>query len=257
MDSYHRRPPGAVPAGGTPGALDALGEAGAFLKRLIPFPGGDGLAALSALPTELGGHGRSQLAPDHAIELVNQQAAAIVSQAASILDEEMARGVLTARQSVAPARQGPSSTANPVLRQVHELVDNVAAAWPQWPGGPNSRYGSTEPAVHDADPLAELRPRTTVRPGQHATVSLTLYNHESAPVHLVPSVTDLLGSGGGRIAGSLLTCTPRELQLDPHEQQDLAITMAVPAETAPGCYSGLLVVRGVNYLRALITIDVV
>ena len=86
---------------------------------------------------------------------------------------------------------------------------------------------------------------------------MTLCNSESRPVRLVPASTDLLGSRGGRIASSLLEFVPSELSLEPREQRDLAISTVVPAETAPGCYSGLLVVRGVDYLRALITIEVV
>ena len=59
------------------------------------------------------------------------------------------------------------------------------------------------------------------------------------------------------IAASLLECTPSEVELGPNEERDIVIAATVPADTAPGCYSGLLVVTGVDYLRALITIDVV
>jgi len=73
----------------------------------------------------------------------------------------------------------------------------------------------------------------------------------------VPAATDLLGSRGGRIAASLLECTPSEVELGPNEARNIVIAATVPADAAPGCYSGLLVVTGVDYLRALITIDVV
>ncbi len=86
---------------------------------------------------------------------------------------------------------------------------------------------------------------------------MTVCNSESRPVRLVPAATDLLGSRGGRIACSLLEFTPAEFRLEPQEKKDVAIALTVPAETAPGCYSGLFVVRGVDYLRALITIEVV
>jgi hypothetical protein len=86
---------------------------------------------------------------------------------------------------------------------------------------------------------------------------MTLRNSESRPVRLVPAATDLLGSRSGRIASSLLEFTPSELSLEPQEQRDLAIATTVPENAAPGCYSGLLVVRGLDYLRALITIEVV
>jgi len=107
------------------------------------------------------------------------------------------------------------------------------------------------------DALAELRPQATVKPGQRATISMTLRNSENRAVQLTPAATDLLGSRGGRIACSLLECSPSSLTLQPQEQRDLTISTTVPAEAGPGCYSGLLVVRGLDYLRALITIEVV
>jgi hypothetical protein len=54
----------------------------------------------------------------------------------------------------------------------------------------------------------------------------------------------------------MLECTPSNLDLAPNEERDITITATVPAGTVAGCYCGLLVVKGVDYLRALITIDV-
>jgi len=82
-------------------------------------------------------------------------------------------------------------------------------------------------------------------------------NSENRSVRLVPAATDLLGSRGGRIACSLLEFMPMEFALEPQEKMDVAIALKIPTDTAPGCYSGLFVVRGVDYLRALITIEVV
>ena len=256
MEGYQRRPPGAVSEAGAPGAGDALSEAGAFLRRLIPLPGSDALSPLSllSLPAQAGG-APSNPASTAVPDIVGQQAASIVSQAASILDEEMARGVLAARHSV--ERGGRSDAGNPVLRQVHDLVDNLAAIWPSLQSVPVQRTAAPQPAASAADALAEVRPRATVKPGQRATISMTLRNSESRAVRLVPASTDLLGSRGGRIACSLLEFMPPEFSLEPQEQRDMTITTIVPAEAAPGCYSGLLVVRGVDYLRALITIEVV
>ena len=95
-----------------------------------------------------------------------------------------------------------------------------------------------------------------VKPGQRATICMTLCNSESRAVRLIPAATDLLGSRSGRIPCSLLEFTPAEFRLEPQEQRDLTISTTVPLEAAPGCYSGLLVVRGLDYLRALITIEV-
>jgi hypothetical protein len=143
-----------------------------------------------------------------------------------------------------------------VLRQMHEFVDNLAALWPNLQGGTAKGPSTYQPAASAAGPLAEVRPRAAVKPGERATISMTLRNSESRPVRLVPTATDLLGSRGGRIASSLLEFSPAEIALEPQEQKDLSISATVPVDAAPGCYSGLLVVRGLDYLRALIAIEV-
>ena len=257
MEGYQRRPRGVALGDSVPGIGETLNEAGDFLRRLIPFPGPEAVPPLSLLPLS----GPRRVVPSNDVanaisEIVGQEPASIVSQAASVLDEEMAKGVLAARQSATTAPYGPSNASNPVLRQMHELVDNVAAMWPSLQSTAGQRVAAPKATASDADGLAELRPRATVKPGQRATISMALSNSESRPVRLVPVATDLLGSRGGRIACSLLEFTPQELNLEPQEQRDLQITATVPADATPGCYTGLLVVRGVEYLRALITIEV-
>ena len=265
MEGYFGRRPGTAYGKSEPATGQTLDQAGDFLRRLIPFPGSETLSpfSLMQMPVPSGAAiagppaGPQSNPVDAASGIIREQTASIVSQAASILDEEMARGVLDARSAGSTAPYGRSDASNPVLRQMHELVNNVAALWPslqnpsaQWPVG-------SQPAASDADALAEVRPRATVRPGERATISMTLCNSESRSVRLVPAATDLLGSRGGRIECSLLQLTPSELKLEPQEKSDLTIATTVPVDAAPGCYSGLLVVRGLDYLRALITIEVV
>jgi len=252
----YRRPPGAVPNDSQSAARETLDDASAFLRRLIPFPGTEGLSPLSLLPTTPSGGTASSNAATAAADIVGDQAASIVSQAASILDEEMARGVLAARRSAGTGPYGRSGESNPVLRQLHELVDNIAASWPSVQSASAQPVAASQSTATVSNPLTELRPRAAVRPGERSTISMTLCNSESRAVRLVPAATDLIGSRGGRIAGSLLQFTPAELTLEPQGKGDLTIAATVPAEAVPGCYSGLLVVSGVDYLRALITIEV-
>jgi hypothetical protein len=257
VDGYQVRVPG-MPRGDVESvARQTLDEAGSFLQRLIPFPGSETVAPLSLLPMPGQGGGAPQSTPVNATAgIAGEQAASIVSQAAAVLDEEMARGVLDARRSAGTASHPYSSGDSPVLRQMHEFVDNLAALWPNLKTTPLQALAAPQQAPSDADQLAEIRPRATVRPGQRAMISMTVRNSENRAVRLVPLATDLLGSRGGRIPCSLLELTPSEVNLEPQEQRDLAIATTIPLDVAPGCYSGLLVVRGLDYLRALITIEV-
>jgi hypothetical protein len=188
---------------------------------------------------------------------VNQPAATIVTEAAAILDEEMARGVLAARDATDSPRGRHSDHAD-LVRQVHDVIDNLATAWPSLQGAASPWSNVSEaPACNvDDDPLPELKPASAVRPGQRAMISMLLCNKESRSVRLVPAATDLVGAGGGRIPSHLLEFVPREARLEAGQQQDAQIAVTIPRECAPDCYYGLLVVSGADALRAVIAITV-
>ncbi len=135
------------------------------------------------------------------------------------------------------------------------LVANLAAMWPELKKSENQV--TPQPNVTAAQPLVTVRPRTVVKPGSSTTLSMTLSNSNSQSVHLEPIVTDLLGSQGGKIPASLLSFNFPEVRLASGGSEDLSISLTVPADAVPGVYSGLLVIKGVVSLLALIKIDIV
>ena len=182
-----------------------------------------------------------------------QEAASIVTEAVSVLDEEMARGVLAARNAqMAPGRQADAGS---VLRQLHDAVDGLARLFPEMQGMPS------RPAARIAGPesaaLPHVKPQSAILAGQRATISMTLCNKEDRAVRLTPLTTDLIGTAGRRLSCDLIDFTPREVRLEPGAQADVQGHLLVPAGTVPGLYAGLLIVTGIDYLRALITIEVV
>ena len=226
---------------------------------LLPFPSAEAASALPLLSRRTAA-GDAPLVRD-ALSAITAAPSAIVSTAAGILDEEMARGVIAAKNA-APAIGGRElDPSNVLLRQVHDVVDNIARLWSSMPASvatrdtrdTGTRY---ESSVGAGEPIPQLKPPAAVRPGDRATISMTVSNDESRPVRLVPSATALLGSNGERLAPQLVEFAPTQLALDPGQKQDLVVTIAVPPLCRRGCYSGLLVVSGVDYLRAVITIEV-
>lgn len=180
------------------------GQTDSSLRRLIPFSGASVLTP--SLPAQ---SGAALSNPASAVaDAIGQQAASIVSQAASILNDEMAKGLLGRAGVTAPP--GLTDGSSPVLRQMHEVIDKLAKLWPDLQSGltPQLPAGS-QPATSDTDPLAEVRPRATVKPGQRATISMTVCNSENRRVQLVPIATDLLGSRGGRLRVRFSSSRPR------------------------------------------------
>lgn len=228
-----------------------------FLSRLMPFPGAGALSSSSLLSPMMTATGASP------VEAVTQAAAdaggrytsSIVAQAASILDEEMARGVTEAHRVADSGSPGLADASHPVLRQVHDLVDRLAAAWPGAQALHHHQPAGAAP-TGDLESPPTVRPHAVVRQGERALISMTLRNREGQRVRVEPQVTDLIGSREGRIESGRLECSPASCTLEPGEERDLSIALTVPSDARPGEYAGLLVVRGVPGLRALVTIDI-
>ncbi|MGH9143134.1 MAG: hypothetical protein ACRD2I_18535 [Vicinamibacterales bacterium] len=232
----------------------ALGSAALMLRRLIPFPSsGDALdmPLLSTLQSIMPASPATAALPLAG----SQQAATVISEAAGILDEEMARGVLAARGVNRAPDRDVSDSSSTLLRQVHDLIDRAAEIWPmpQAPSSMTASESTTTSAEYGSLPV--LAPASSVRPGERAVIAMTLRNEESRPVCLAPAATDLLGSAGGCICSKLLEFAA-EIRLEPGEQKEMTIAATIPIGTKSGCYSGILVVGGVDYLRALISIEV-
>jgi hypothetical protein len=238
----------------------AAEDATRLLRRLLPFPSSSGDAASLQMPLM---QMTRNLVPQSVMPPAGppdatQQPAPIVTEAASILDEEMARGVIAARGASQFPYRRDADQRGTLLGQVHDVIDNIARIWPsmpgasaQWPGG------SVAPAGNgDDEALPNLTPASVLRPGQSGTISMMLCNNEDRPVRLTPVSTDLVSSTGGRISSRLFEFVPGEVRVDPGEQQEVQGRITVPVDTASGCYLGLWVVTGVDYLRALITIEV-
>src|SRR5688572_26487812 len=231
--------------------IDGIEHVGRTLREMLPLPGSaEATTRQNRTVVDEAIAGVSTTA----VPLANPQAAAsIVTEAVSILDEEMARGVLAARDAhVPPGRRGDASS---VLRQLHDAVDALARLFPELQGMPY-RPPAPVPASDDAA-LPHVKPTSATRSGERATLSMTLCNKEDRPVRLTPMTTGLISSAGHRLSDHLIDFGPREVQLEAGASTDLQGHLLIPVGTPPGSYAGLLVIGGIDYLRALITVDVV
>src|SRR5262245_56256621 len=211
---------------------EGIEHAGRTLRQMLPFPG-------TAAPSRQG-----RTIADDAIAGVSgaaapfadrQVAASIVTEAVSVLDEEMARGVLAARDAPVPGRRADAGS---VLRQLHDAVDGLARLFPEMQGMPG-RSPAQVPAS-DAAALPHVKPHSASRCGQRATISMTLCNKENHAVRLTPMTTDLIDTAGHRLSRDLIDFVPREVHLEPGASADVQGHLVIPPGTAPGCYAGLL-----------------
>ena len=229
-------------------------ETATLVRRLLPLAGQAGsivdvAQGLGKLPLRAAPE-RSVAA---ALPSLHEQASALVPGAAAILDEEMARGVLGARD-VAPAlrshesiRARPSGREADLVGDLHAFIDRLSSILPA---------GGAATPGQAACSLPVLRAKSVVVPGRQVALSMQLHNFEADSVCLKPSVTDLLGSNGGSIEARCVAFSAAELVLARGQRQTLTLSVVVPYDCRVGVYCGLLVMTGVADLRALVLIDV-
>jgi hypothetical protein len=235
----------------------ATGAAAGSMPALLPLSSAEEALHSLAIPLLSAGSGGWDTARSTVGSPVSDsQAEAIVADAVSILDEEMARGVVAARTVGQTFDHKRANSGDTLMTQLHEVINNVARLWPALQAPSTAWTRGAEPGRPGAHEVPQLKPGSPLRPGQRATISMTLQNNESRSVRLVPAATDLLGSSGDRISWQRLAFVPTEISLAPGEQRPIEISVAVPPEVGPGCYSGMLVMTGVSYLSAMIAIEI-
>jgi hypothetical protein len=194
----------------------------------------------------------------------------VVKQAASILEEEIAAGILAARQiedkfiDSAELRSGKPDEVLPRFRRdAHELVDivlDIVSATARNATSMAQRVISIRGSERNAPETASTSVLTMPQPvkgGQTGEVSLVIENDGDAtaePFEL--RSTDLISASGLRIAAGAVSFDPKVISVGSHQNQRVLVRVTPPSGTEPGVYSGLIQSSRPDQLRAVLTITV-
>ena len=198
----------------------------------------------------------------------------IVGRAASVLEEELAAGIVAARRveerfvDVDRIRERhPDELVSRLRRDVHDLVDiliDLLDAAATAARGATRRVVSlqaagpapvTPPAA--APGVSVLEMPGPAAPGTSATVAMLVDNEsdeETAPFELVSS--DLVGVDNSVIPGSQVRLEPAEIRLAPRERRRIGIEVTIPDGTPAGTYVGVVQASRMEQVRALLTVRV-
>ncbi len=197
----------------------------------------------------------------------------IVQKAASILEEEIAMGIVAAQEmerkyvDVEALRDSDSEEVVQRLRKdAHEAVDMVmdAVALATRSIGSlvdkvvrlEARPGSSAP-LGAGVAVPTLAIARAVAPGQTGSVSMSLENDgQEATEEFEFHASDLLDGEGRRIQAADLRFEPSKVSIRPGGKEQVTVYVAVPATATPGIYSGLVQATKLNQLRAVLVVTV-
>ena len=204
-----------------------------------------------------------------------QATTSVVERAASILEEEIAAGIVAAKNAesrfvdVKSTRSGkPEEVMLRFRRDAHDVVDivmdliNVAtqtvggltqsviriAAEDRPAGASSSRAGASVPT---------LTPAAATHAGATVELSMALENDSDAPTEeFAFHATDLVNQQGNRIDADRVRFSPPALVIPPHDRARLLIQIDVPEGASKGVYTGLVQATKMSQLRAMLLVPI-
>lgn len=190
----------------------------------------------------------------------------IVEQANAVLASERPSA------SRAPVRSDNGSVASTQSTRVSQLQEQVNALIEQLVAlvaGPPSldsaalrstrvpgRAPSSDAAGMIVEPAPVLSPPGPVAPGSTAQINISLINEDEQPAQIVFFGTGLIGEDGERIPAERVSFQPRELMLSPGKTGEVIVGVVIPAQTRCGVYSGLVRASRLDYLHAVLVVQV-
>ncbi len=197
----------------------------------------------------------------------------VVQQAASILESEIAAGVKIAQQTenrfpqVEKFRaEKPDEVMQRFRRDAHEVVDIfidvVGATLKAAPTMNDSnllRVGKVvvKPVQVEQAQRPIIMAPAAIKAGGVAEIQISFENNRNVETEEFKLYsTDLISNSGERLPSGLVKFTPQALKIAPFQAQQATVTVAVPLETSPGTYSGLVLASNMTDLRSEIVVKV-
>lgn len=210
------------------------------------------------------------------IDALARRASSIVEQAASILEEEVAAGIVAARQAedryVGAGRLRSAETHQLLQRfrkDAHEVVDllidlvgvsanmlgNLARNAVTLSGGlPDAANAAAAPGAGGIPML--ILPRA-LKPCETGDVTLTIDNDQDRPTAPFSFLTTgLFSAAGHRIPAHHVVFDPAELTVAAQSTGTVIISVQVPDALPPGEYAGLIQTSALPQARAVLTVHV-
>jgi len=189
---------------------------------------------------------------DNATDLVNQASSLLARQASWL--PSIPQGVVDGM----PGTGSSSGSGSPVLppqaagtgfdpdrlrRQAHEMIETLLAVF-----SPKGRSpGDYAPLLRCAAPVA---------PGHDGRIAVRVANEEGTPSEVSLYCTNLAADSGYDIPSLRVSISPRRVTIPAKGEATFEVAIAVPQQTPPGIYSGLIQATGAQYVKAVVSVQV-
>ena len=191
----------------------------------------------------------------------------IVDQAAAVLATERpgAAREPSIRSDAGSVASNQNARIGELQGQVNRLIEQFVALASRppsvdLPGSPPIRIPGQQPYADAGtlvvEPAPVLAPPAPVAPGGTAQISISLVNEDEQPAQIAFFSTGLIGEDGECISADRVSFQPCELMLSPGQAGEVIVCVVIPAQTRCGVYSGLIRASKLEYLHAVLIVQV-
>jgi hypothetical protein len=195
----------------------------------------------------------------------------MVQHAAKVMESEIAAVIKVAKDVEQRSPIGeqlrsekPDEIVQRFRRDAHEVLDifvdvfSVSLTSINYVGNKvmvTSPGTKTEPTA--VGPRSLITAPHSVKAGGLAEFPISFENSADVPTDEFKLYsTDLISDSGGRISPSQIKFVPSTLRIPSHQTERVMVIIAVPKETLPGVYTGLVLAANMNQLRSEIILKV-
>lgn len=185
---------------------------------------------------------------------------ALVQQATTILDTDLAAPLEAAQTVASPLNLGsttpsaPSSYSVPgLVDEIHEFVNELAtliSLKSELTGGGLGHSPSSDASI----PL--LQPSHPCHAGETVQISFNVHNDSTEPTQPQFFCSDFYSCQGDLIPRQAISIAPNPLSLAPDATDSIGLSIQLPQHLSNGEYSGILMAAGLPYLKAMISLEV-
>jgi hypothetical protein len=203
-------------------------------------------------------------------ETMLNSAQKVISSAVHVLEEEIAAGILAAKQiekkvlDFDTADTNPENLMNRIRRDTHEALDLFLDAFAsltkqvgvltQTVEKANEKSTKDKTAPTSSTNTFYFESEAPIPAGDKAIIEVQLQDDKNQLVHLC--CTDFTGGNGDRIPIKQITLSPSEINLVANEEQVIRITIQTNKKSSVGNYNGLLTLLERPELKILLSFEI-
>jgi hypothetical protein len=220
--------------------------------------------------------GRSPAVDQPLPSLSGKDATRVVRDAAKILEQELAAGIMAAKrveERFIDVRQirdrHPDEVMVKFRRDAHDaldiIFDVITVAVDQAStltersfalSGRRTQSALAPGQRKTSSQLPTLAPPQPLLPGQTAELFISVENDSDKPTQPILFGCSDLVNGDRSIPGSNVKCVPNQVVLGPRATERIAMQIHVPPGTAPGSYCGMFQANNLAAVRAVLVVEV-